>query len=94
MVSGGEDVRKRAAKGLQETPSVESMVEKGWKILRISLLDIEAMGFEWEETDAFGHVNILGERELFKNKRLDFFELVSSGRAILLTDEECLAEEV
>ncbi len=90
--SGAEDeiVRQRAQKMLEDYPDVETMVTKGWRIIQIPVAEILARGFHLTATEANGHLEIRGEPERFKERELDFAELVAEGIAPLLNDADCL----
>ena len=85
-----ETARERARKNLERFPTVEAMVELGWKIVKIPVSEIEKRGFELSEIEQNGHLEIRGEPERFKECELDFVELVQNGTARVLSDAECL----
>ena len=83
-------MRVKAQKWLDKYPDVESLVAIGWRIVRLPVSEILAMGFGLGEPDAQGHLNVPGERSQFNDHTADFAELLKIGKAKLLTSDECL----
>ena len=86
-----DSICERALKSYKIYPTVETMVEEGWRIVKIPISAIIKLGFSLTEVESNGHLEIRGERELFKQCELAFVELVKKGTAQLLTKEECRA---
>ena len=90
LASTEDVVRVNTQKWLHKYPDVESLVAIGWRIVKLPVSEIIAMGFGLGEPDAQGHLNILGERSRFDDHIADFAELLKVGKARLLTKDECL----
>jgi hypothetical protein len=92
-LAADEVERAKKQTWLSKNPNVETLVQKGWRIVKIPISEVIVMGFGIEEADAQGHLNILGSRPQFENHVADFTELINVGKATLLTDAQCLSLE-
>ena len=85
------DARKSASDWLIKNPSVESLLQKGWREVVISIEAIYSLGFNnFEGPEPNGHINVLGTAEQFEAQAEKFIELIDRGQARILTIEECL----
>lgn len=93
LASINEVYRIQAQGWILKNPDVETLVQKRWRIVKLPVSEIKAMGFELEEPDENGHLNILGESSRFDKYQDEFTELIKIGKATLLSAEECLQEK-
>ncbi len=91
LASAGEEAADKIRKLLVKNPDVESLVKDRWRVYKMPVSAIKAMGFSLGEPDASGHLNILGSDFQFKEQSADFSELQITGQATLLSPEECLS---
>jgi pimeloyl-ACP methyl ester carboxylesterase len=76
-----EAVRSRAVRFLANNPTVEALVRNSeYRLVKIRVADIEAMGFTLETPEENGHVNILGAPETFESHKLDIYRADQSRR--------------
>lgn len=93
LASTDEEVIAKAQEWLNKNPDVETLIGKGWRIVKLPVSEVKALGFDLEEPDTQGHLNILGERSQFDDHIADFTELLNTGKATLLSAEECRQAE-
>ena len=79
-----------ARKKLEQYPDVETMIRKGWCLIKIPTPWLLERGFTLSETEANGHLLILGEPDRFMEYQLEFVRLIADRGAVLLKGEECL----
>lgn len=75
-------------------PDVETAIRLGCRLIKISVSDINTFGFELDNPDVTGHLNISGDREKFKMNRINFVNLITLGSARILTADECLNRHI
>ena len=89
LISEGE-AQEKAKQRCEKNPDVETLVAKGWRILKIPEKVFRERGFDLSEVEANGHRELLGEQGLFEKYKIDFVNLIEKGEILLLSDEDCL----
>ena len=85
-----EQSKAESANWLLKNPDVETLVKKSWRVVKVPISEVIAMGFNLELPDANGHLNVLGTPSQFADHKADFIELIKSGKATLLSAVDCL----
>jgi len=93
LASAEDEAGGKIRNWLVKYPDVESLVRDRWRVYKMPVSVIKAMGFGLGEPDASGHLNILGTDSKFKDKSADFTELQTTGQATLLNEDDCLGIE-
>ena len=76
---------------LAKNPNVETLLNKDFRIVVLPINAIHELGFSsFDGPEPNGHINILGTHEMFIAQAEAFVELIDTGRARILTVEECL----
>jgi hypothetical protein len=72
-----------AEEGRGNFSTVEELLQRGWRIVRLPVAAFTARGFTLDGPEPDGHQNVEGDYALYSG------ELVAIAE--ILTDEECLA---
>lgn len=98
LVVESDDERTKIENWLAKNPDVETLLQKGYRIIQLPIAEIARMGFEFTEPETTGynkgHLEILERPErgaTFEERTQDIIDLVDIGAARVLSVEECLA---
>lgn len=94
-----EDEIAFLARWLEKNSNVETLLQKGYRIIRLPIDDLKQMGFTLTDPETTGynagHLEIQenpNKDATFENRTQDIIDLLDTGAARILSVEECLAQ--